>query len=63
MKELLNTTISRRDAVTTTAKLGAAVALSNAITLPFSTNRQGRTHRIPVKPTKMLKPSGIVLAW
>lgn len=61
MKELLNTTISRRDAVTTTAKLGAAVALSNAITLPFP-QPSGPKHRIPVKPTKMLKPSGIVLA-
>lgn len=43
MKELLNTTISRRDAVTTTAKLGAAVALSNAITLPFSTTVRAET--------------------
>ena len=60
MKELLNTTISRRDAVTTTAKLGAAVAL-NAITLPFP-QPSGPKHRIPVKPTKMLKPSGMVLA-
>lgn len=36
----LNTPISRRDAVTTAAKLGSAIALSNAITLPFTTSAQ-----------------------
>ncbi|WP_049847851.1 DMSO/selenate family reductase complex A subunit [Trabulsiella odontotermitis] len=37
INEVLNKEISRRDAMTTAAKIGSAVALSNAITLPFST--------------------------
>jgi len=36
LEEILNLKISRRDTVTTAAKIGSAVALSNAITLPFS---------------------------
>lgn len=40
INHFLNTPISRRDAVTTAAKLGSAVALSNAITLPFATTAQ-----------------------
>lgn len=37
IKEWLNTTITRRDAIAATAKVGAAVTLSQAITLPFAT--------------------------
>lgn len=47
IKKWLNTTLSRRDAVTGTAKIGAAVALSNAITLPFSTSAQAETTAAP----------------
>ena len=36
LKDLLSTPLTRREAVSTAAKLGSAVALSNAITLPFS---------------------------
>ncbi len=34
-KKWLNTTITRRDAIVATAKVGAAVTLSQAITLPL----------------------------
>ena len=50
IKKWLNTTLSRRDAVTGTAKIGAAVALSNAITLPFSTTAQAEMTDAPAKP-------------
>lgn len=43
IKEWLNAKLSRRDAVTGTAKVGAAVALSNAIILPFSTSAHADT--------------------
>ncbi len=36
LHEILNTQISRRETVTAAAKIGSAVALSNAISLPFS---------------------------
>ncbi|AMG52576.1 hypothetical protein AL524_05485 [Citrobacter amalonaticus] len=49
IKKWLNTTLSRRDAVTGTAKIGAAVALSNAITLPFSTTAQAETTDAPAQ--------------
>ena len=49
IKEWLNTTLSRRDAVTGTAKIGAAVALSNAITLPFSATAQAETIAAPTQ--------------
>lgn len=38
LHEILNTQISRRETVTTAAKIGSAVALSNAISLPFSSS-------------------------
>ena len=49
IKKWLNTTLSRRDAVTGTAKIGAAVALSNAITLPFSATAQAETTDAPTQ--------------
>lgn len=41
IKKWLNTTITRRDAIVATAKVGAAVTLSQAITLPFATTCPG----------------------
>lgn len=62
IKKWLNTTLSRRDAVTGTAKIGAAVALSNAITLPFSATAQAKR---PTRQRKvaMAKPFATVPAW
>lgn len=42
IKKWLNTTITRRDAIVATAKVGAAVTLSQAITLPFATTAQAQ---------------------
>ncbi|EBP7949776.1 molybdopterin-dependent oxidoreductase [Salmonella enterica] len=46
-KKWLNTTITRRDAIVATAKVGAAVTLSQAITLPFATTAQAQDTPIP----------------
>ncbi|EBA4937847.1 dimethyl sulfoxide reductase subunit A, partial [Salmonella enterica] len=43
----LNTTITRRDAIVATAKVGAAVTLSQAITLPFATTAQAQDTPTP----------------
>lgn len=43
INEILNKEISRREAMTTAAKIGSAVALSNAVTLPFSSVAQAAT--------------------
>lgn len=62
MKKWLNAKFSRREAVTNTAKLGAAVALSNAITLPFSTTaRAEKAAELP--PQTMTKSSGTAPVW
>ncbi|EDB3507271.1 molybdopterin-dependent oxidoreductase [Salmonella enterica subsp. enterica serovar Reading] len=47
IKKWLNTTITRRDAIVATAKVGAAVTLSQAITLPFATTAQAQDTPIP----------------
>lgn len=47
IKKWLNTTITRRDAIVVTAKVGAAVTLSQAITLPFATTAQAQDTPIP----------------
>lgn len=47
IKKWLNTTITRRDAIVATAKVGAAVTLSQAITLPFATTAQAQDIPIP----------------
>ncbi|EIF8785925.1 molybdopterin-dependent oxidoreductase [Salmonella enterica] len=47
IKKWLNTTITRRDAIVATAKVGAAVTLSQAITLPFATTAQAQETPIP----------------
>lgn len=62
IKKWLNTTLSRRDAVTGTAKIGAAVALSNAITLPFSTTAQAKRLTL-LRKAEMAKPFATVPAW
>ncbi|SUI04573.1 anaerobic dimethyl sulfoxide reductase subunit A [Salmonella enterica subsp. indica] len=41
IKKWLDTTITRRDAIVATAKVGAAATLSQAITLPFCCHCQG----------------------
>ncbi|MEB0983168.1 hypothetical protein VC836_23160, partial [Citrobacter portucalensis] len=38
LNEILNIQISRRETVTTAAKIGSAVVLSNAISVPFSSS-------------------------
>lgn len=48
IKDLFTLPLTRREAVTTAAKLGSAVALSNAISLPFSTIAQAQTAPHPV---------------
>lgn len=47
IKKWLNTTITRRDAIVATAKVGAAVTLSQAITLPFATTAQAQDTPTP----------------
>lgn len=42
IKEWLSTTITRRDAIAATVKVGAAVTLSQAITLPFATTARAQ---------------------
>ncbi|VDZ81421.1 anaerobic dimethyl sulfoxide reductase subunit A [Salmonella bongori] len=51
IKEWLNTTITRRDAIAATAKVGAAVTLSQAITLPFATTVQAQDTTVIPKET------------
>lgn len=60
IKKWLNTTITRRDAIVATAKVGAAVTLSQAITLPFATTAQAQDtpRRMPTA-----KPSGTAPVW
>ncbi|HIE0659575.1 TPA: DMSO/selenate family reductase complex A subunit [Providencia rettgeri] len=45
IKTLLNTTVSRRDALTAGARLSAAIALGNTISLPFSTIARASTQK------------------
>ncbi|VEA88539.1 anaerobic dimethyl sulfoxide reductase subunit A [Salmonella enterica subsp. enterica serovar Goldcoast] len=61
IKKWLNTTITRRDAIVATAKVGAAVTLSQAITLPFATTAQAQDTRYRRMPTA--KPSGTAPVW